>query len=39
VVEQLKAGSVETSYGFSAQSSRASREQLDEIFKPTNHLR
>ncbi len=39
VVEQLKAGSVETSYGFSAQSSRASREQLDELFKRMNQPR
>ncbi len=33
---QLKNGSVETNYGFSAQSSRASREQLDEMFKRMN---
>jgi len=39
VVEQLKAGSLETSYGFSAQSSRASREQLDELFKRMNQRR
>ena len=39
VVEQLKAGSLETSYGFSAQSSRASREQLDELFKRMNQPR
>lgn len=37
--EQLKAGNLETSYGFSAQSSRASREQLDEIFKRMNQSR
>jgi uncharacterized oxidoreductase len=36
VVEQLKAGSLETTYGFSASSSRASREQLDELFKRMN---
>jgi uncharacterized oxidoreductase len=39
VVEQLKAGSLETSYGFSASSSRASREQLDELFKRMNQPR
>ncbi len=39
VVEQLKAGSLETSYGFSANSSRASREQLDELFKRMNQPR
>jgi uncharacterized oxidoreductase len=36
LVEQLKAGSLETTYGFSASSSRASREQLDELFKRMN---
>ncbi len=39
VVEQLKAGADETTYGFSSQSSRASREQLDEIFKRMNQRR
>ena len=39
VIEQLKAGSLETTYGFSAQSSRASREQLDELFKRMNQPR
>lgn len=36
IVEQLKNGSVEATYGFSAESSRASREQLDAIFKRMN---
>jgi uncharacterized oxidoreductase len=39
VVEQLKAGVLETTYGFSAQSSRASREQLDDLFKRMNQPR
>ena len=39
VIEQLKDGSLETTYGFSAQSSRASREQLDELFKRMNQPR
>ena len=39
IIEQLKAGSLETTYGFSAQSSRASREQLDELFKRMNQPR
>jgi uncharacterized oxidoreductase len=39
VVEQLKAGSLETSYGFSTNSSRASREQLDELFNRMNQPR
>ena len=39
VIEQLKAGSLETTYGFSAQTSRASREQLDELFKRMNQPR
>ncbi|MDB5049454.1 MAG: short-chain dehydrogenase [Fibrobacteres bacterium] len=36
VWEQLKSGSQETTYGFSAESSRAGREQLDAIFKRMN---
>jgi len=36
VVEQLKKGSIEATYGFSAESSRASREQLQRIFKQMN---
>ena len=36
VVEQLKKGSIEATYGFAAESSRASREQLEEIFKQMN---
>ncbi|MBA3872033.1 MAG: SDR family NAD(P)-dependent oxidoreductase [Anaerolineae bacterium] len=39
VIEQLKAGSLETTHGFSANSSRASREQLDELFKRMNQPR
>ena len=36
VVEQLKMGSIEATYGFSSESSRASREQLEAIFKQMN---
>lgn len=36
IVEQLQNGSVEATYGFSSESSRASREQLDAIFKRMN---
>jgi uncharacterized oxidoreductase len=36
IVEQLKMGNIETTYGFSAESSRATREQLDAIFKQMN---
>ena len=36
IVEQLKMGSIEATYGFSAESSRASREQLEAIFKQMN---
>jgi uncharacterized oxidoreductase len=36
IVEQLKMGSIEATYGFSAESSRASREQLEDIFKQMN---
>jgi uncharacterized oxidoreductase len=36
VVEQLKAGSIEATYGFSIESSRATREQLEAIFKQMN---
>jgi len=36
IVEQLKLGSIEATYGFSAESSRATREQLEEIFKQMN---
>lgn len=39
IVEQLKAGSIEAAYGFSAESSRASREQLDAIFQRMNQPR
>ena len=35
-LEQLKKGSIEATYGFAAESSRASREQLEEIFKQMN---
>ena len=38
VVDQLKKGSVEIAYGFSAQSSRASREELNEMFKRMNQV-
>ncbi|MGA7159684.1 MAG: SDR family NAD(P)-dependent oxidoreductase [Bacteroidota bacterium] len=36
VVEQLQKGSLEISYGFATQSSRASREELNETFKRMN---
>ena len=36
IVEQLKMGSIEAAYGFSVESSRATREQLDTIFKQMN---
>jgi uncharacterized oxidoreductase len=36
VVEQLKAGSIEATYGFSVESSRATREQSEAIFKQMN---
>ena len=36
IVKQLKMGSIEATYGFSAESSRASREQLEAIFKQMN---
>lgn len=39
IVEQLKMGSIEATYGFSVESSRATREQLETIFKQMNqHL-
>jgi uncharacterized oxidoreductase len=36
IVEQLKRGSIEATYGFSAESSRATRDQLDAIFMQMN---
>ena len=36
IVEQLKMGSIEAIYGFSVESSRATREQLEAIFKEMN---
>jgi uncharacterized oxidoreductase len=36
IVEQLKMGSIEATYGFSVESSRATREQLEAIFKEMN---
>jgi uncharacterized oxidoreductase len=36
VAEQLKMGSIEATYGFSVESSRATREQLAAIFKQMN---
>ncbi|HYU33637.1 MAG TPA: SDR family NAD(P)-dependent oxidoreductase [Thermoanaerobaculia bacterium] len=39
VVARLEAGDVEIPYGFAAQSSRASREELDEIFTRMNQTR
>jgi hypothetical protein len=36
-VEQLKMGNIEATYGFSAESSHATREQLDALFKQMNH--
>jgi uncharacterized oxidoreductase len=38
-VDQLQNGSIEVSYSFSAQSSRASREELDAIFNRMNQNR
>jgi uncharacterized oxidoreductase len=38
VVDQLKKGSVEIAYGFSANASRASREELNEMFKRMNQM-
>ena len=38
ITEQLKKGSIEATYGFSAESSRATREQLEVIFTQMNHL-
>lgn len=39
IVAQLQAGALEATYGFSAESSRASREQLDAIFQRMNSRR
>ncbi|MFN8453985.1 MAG: SDR family NAD(P)-dependent oxidoreductase [Anaerolineae bacterium] len=39
IVEQLKMGSLEATYGFSTESSRANREQLDAIFQRMNQPR
>jgi uncharacterized oxidoreductase len=36
VAKQLKKGSIEATYGFSVESSRATREQLEVIFKEMN---
>jgi hypothetical protein len=36
IAEQLKMGSIEATYGFSAESSRSRREQLEAIFKQMN---
>jgi uncharacterized oxidoreductase len=36
VMERLKAGALEIPFGFSEQSSRASRAELDEIFERMN---
>ena len=36
IAEQLKTGSIEATYGFSVESSRATREQLEAIFKQMN---
>jgi uncharacterized oxidoreductase len=36
VSEQLKKGSIEATYGFSVESSRATRDQLETIFKQMN---
>ena len=38
VLEQLKKGRIEATYGFSVESSRATRKQLDVIFKEMNQL-
>jgi uncharacterized oxidoreductase len=39
IVAQLESGSSEAAYGFSAEASRASREQLDAIFQRMNQRR
>ena len=39
VADQLKKGSLEIAYGFAANASRASREELDEMFKRMNQVR
>ncbi len=39
IVSQLQAGKHEATYGFSAESSRASREQLDALFQRMNQRR
>ena len=39
IVNQLESGQLEASYGLAAESSRASREQLDLIFKRLNQGR
>jgi uncharacterized oxidoreductase len=36
IVEQLKMGNIEATYGFSAESSHATRDQLDALFKQMN---
>jgi hypothetical protein len=36
VITRLREGSVEIPYGFSAQASRASREELDALFAQMN---
>jgi uncharacterized oxidoreductase len=36
IVKQVVKGSIEITYGFSAESSRASREQLEAIFEQMN---
>jgi uncharacterized oxidoreductase len=36
VVKQLKKGNIEATYGFASESSRASREELEKIFKQMN---
>jgi uncharacterized oxidoreductase len=39
IVDQLEKGQIEASYGLAAESSRASREQLDSIFQRLNQRR
>ncbi len=39
IVKQLESGQIEASYGFATESSQASREQLDLIFKRMNQPR
>ena len=39
VVAQLQDGALEATFGFSAESSRASREQLDALFQRMNQRR